>query len=339
MKLLKNIIGFFLILIIVGGIGYLGWSYFKMNGTHMGMNMTSDNNTNQNQKNNVPLNTIAIQNKDKMNQALSLINQAIDQITIDPYSQTTVPNSTNGTNQGNGTTNIYPSGNNSINIAPTGNSSTQTPAATSTGKADTNQQNKSYVYDQNALQQVHNGIFVLAQSLSYLNDLNDDLISQAAIAEPSMPTYDTYVAKYNLALQNRTKLTFAMNMLDQASTLINVNPYGSPNGYEYNVQEMRQLHQGIYKLAQGMVVLNRLKQDFMNQMVQASTQAQNTMTMGNQMSMGNNGYFSIQTIFSIILVIMLLGLIGGILGAVLSMIKKNKTEKNMETELSLEKVK
>ncbi|MCX7923092.1 MAG: hypothetical protein N3B21_13940 [Clostridia bacterium] len=367
MKVLRGLLAILLILIIVGGLGYVIWNTGLLPMNHSGMNMTPntqapDTNNSANTQmpghqnasgntgqNNVPANTTAIQNRDKLNQALSTINQAIDLISIDPYSKATLPQS-NPNNmqsgaaqgQGSGTINIYPGGNSSVNIAPNGNNTpnnTVPPANTNQGTANM-QQNQYYVFDQNKLEQLHNGIFTLAQGIMMVNQLNDDLLAQSAAVESNPPNYQTYVLRYNTALQNKTKLNSAMNLLSQASTLINVNPYASPNGYAYNKDAMAQLHQGVYKLAQGMAGLNRLNEDFTNQMAQASmivNSVVNTqmtgMTHGTSIFDNMFGNVSMTTLLNIILIVLLVGLILGVLGAIMSMFRKsvgNKSENEPE---------
>ncbi|MFZ5986448.1 MAG: hypothetical protein ACOYWZ_04890 [Bacillota bacterium] len=352
MKFLRGLLAVFLVLTIVGGLGYIVWSTV-LPMYYPGMNAAPNNqphtqapgqqnphgNTPQN---NVPLNTTAIQNRDKLSQAISTINQAIDLISIDPYSKATLPQESTaqmhpGTaqgqaSQGSGTINIFPEGNSSVNISPNGNNTPNNQTTTAnTNQGTTNmQQNQNYVFDQGKLQQLHNGIFTLAQGIMTINQLNDDLLVQSAVIEANPPNYETYVIRYNTALRNKTKLNNAMNLLSQASTLINVNPYASPNGYPYNKDAMAQLHQGVYKLAQGMAGLNGLNEDFTNQMAQAAMAAQNIIgretlgiTHGTAPLDGLFGNINLTTLFNIILIVLLAGLILGVLGAVISMLGRN----------------
>lgn len=381
MKVLRTLFATFLILIIIGGLGYIGYSVFFMGGmNHQGMNTapnTAQNTTpgtavppgntaapNQNQQpanqhggghettgggsqNTAVLNTVAVQNRDRLSQAIGTINQAMDLITIDPYSKATVPstnpnNMQQGTAQGQpghgtGTINIYPGGNSSVNIAPNGNILPNNPASSAnTNQGAVNmQQGQNFVYDQGKLQQIHNGIFTLAQGIMTINQLNDDLLAQSSMVEAVPANYQTYVARYNTALQNKTKLSNAMSLLSQASTLINVNPYASSNGYPYNTDAMAQLHQGVYKLAQGMVMLNRLNEDFTRQMAEASAQVQyianaayqnNNMNHGAMTGWGLFGNINMSTVFNLILIVMVVGLIAGILGAIFSIFRKSKPD-------------
>lgn len=191
-------------------------------------------------------------------------------------------------------------------------------------------QNNNIVYDQGKLQQLHSGIYTMAQGVLAINDLNENLLNQSMMLETNPLTYQTYVFRYNTALQNKAKLESAIELLNQISVLINVNPYASPNGYAYNSDNLKQLHEGIYKLAQGMGTLNSLKVDFTNQMSEASMQAQNRVYNTNPMDMSQEmlgtGLFrniNLSTIFNLIIIVLMIGLIAGVLGAVLKMFKKN----------------
>lgn len=330
MKVLKGLITFVLILIIVGGVGFLGWNLIYKSGMiNMGNmgdmsnmeNMTGNDNTDpnsssqmDNMQNNNFFTTQAVQNKDKLNQITTTINDAINQITIDPYSKVTLPSSTQQPmmqpTQGNTTVNIYPNGN-----AAAG--STTSPQMTTKG---------NYIYNQDKLEQLHNGIFKLAQGRMILDDLNNDLTAQSSMSEPT--DYQGYSVLYNTILQNKIKLNNALNMINEASSLLNVNPYSSGTTYEYNTEEMKNLHNGIYKLAQGLLSGTKLSEEFTNQMMNISTLANNTNSMGN-MNMGQGfslGSFNLSYIFMIILVIMIITLFISLFGAISSVLKRKVRE-------------
>ncbi len=345
MKFLKGLLATFLILVIIGGIGYIGYSYFfmDMNDNNTNMSNTSNNNqnssssgmsgmeNNQNQQQTTTsnvnsLNLIAVENRNRLNEAVNKINEAMDLITIDPYSKATVPtNSTmpNSTQQntGSGTINIYPSGNSSLNIMSsdtTGNLPTQnmnnTPA-------------NNYVYDQGKLQQLHNGIFALAQGVSTLDGLNNDLLTQSSPYNTNLSDYQALMLQYYNALQNKAKLDNAISMINQATALINVNPYASQYGYAFNADAMGQLNRGVYALAQGMAGLNELSQNFTKQMSDATTgvyslsNGSSVMDMSNGMSSGFWGNISTATIINIVLGLFVIGLFAGIIGAVFNLFK------------------
>ncbi|WP_184309784.1 hypothetical protein [Anaerosolibacter carboniphilus] len=373
MKIFRALLNTILILIIVGGLGYIAWNTYFMqymgypgtdttNQTPMAPNTDlgqTDQHAQGNQHNmtdstgnNALPNTIAIQNKDKLNQAIGTINQAIDLITIDPYSRTTMPsmdgnsmimNKSNlQSSGGTGTINIYPSGSGSVNITPSGNitPNNQMPATDTNMGAMNPTANTNFVYDQGKLQQLHTGIYTLAQGLMLMHELNDDLSLQSAMGVTDPTSYQTQITKYNLALQNKTKLNNVISMIEQASILVNVNPYGAPGGYQINMDGMGQLHQGIFKLAQGMTLLGRLNDDFTTQMMQAAQQAQTALGTSNTTPhIGSGNMFSsdflnsinISTIFSIILIVMVVSLLIGILGAIVSLFKARPRENNRIT--------
>lgn len=328
MKVLKGLITFVLILVIVGGVGFLGWNLIYKSGmSNMGNmsnmpNMTGNTNNDDtnsssqmdNMQNNNFFTTQAVQNKDKLNQITTTINDAINQITIDPYSKVTLPSSTQQPmmqpTQGNTTVNIYPNGNAAAG-SPT------SPQMTTKG---------NYVYNQDKLEQLHNGIFKLAQGRMILDDLNNDLTMQSTMSEPT--DYQGYSVLYNAILQNKIKLNNALTMINEASSLLNVNPYSSGTAYEYNTEEMKNLHNGIYKLAQGLLSGTKLNEEFTNQMVNISTLANNANSMGN-MNMGQGftlGTLNLSFIFKIILVIMIITLFIALFGAISSVFKRKVRE-------------
>ncbi|RII31837.1 hypothetical protein D2A34_26080 [Clostridium chromiireducens] len=333
MKIFKGLITFVLILIIVGGVGFLGWNLIYKSGMSNMGNMgnmsgmgnmegmtdnanTSGNTSSQmdNMQNNNFFTTQAVQNKDKLNQITTTINDAINQITIDPYSKVTLPSGTQQPMmqpaQGNTTVNIYPNGNAAAGSATS-------PQMTTKG---------NYVYNQDKLEQLHNGIFKLAQGRMILDDLNNDLTIQSTMSEPV--DYQGYSVLYNTILQNKIKLNNALSMINEASSLLNVNPYSSGTAYEYNTEEMKNLHNGIYKLAQGLLSGAKLNEEFTNQMVNISTLANNANSMGN-MNMGQGftlGTFNLSYIFKIILVIMIITLFIALFGAISSVLKRKVRE-------------
>jgi hypothetical protein len=361
-KFLKGLFTFFVILVILGGLVYIGYAVLErdifqlrvdttpnaqMEETNQdNMNMKGmDNSAQENVKPALP-NPYDAQNREKMTQAIGMIDQALELITIDPYSKATMPSSKDsmqmdsmqGQEQGNGTINIYPSDNSSVNIGPSENNTDSannevnaTDAMQGNMDSMTMNQSNNYVYDQGKLQQLHSGIFTMAQGVLAINELNDDLIEQSMMVETNPLSYQTYVLRYSTALKNKTNLENAVEMLSQASVLININPYASQNGYAYNNDSMKQLHEGIYKLAQGMALLKSLNNDFTTQMTSATLQAQN-IVYNNQISVDDMGYMgygmfeniSISTVINLVIIVLVAGLIIGILGAISSLFKKNK---------------
>ncbi|MGE5416499.1 MAG: hypothetical protein ACM3UZ_07040 [Acidobacteriota bacterium] len=344
MEILRRLLIFILVLIIVGGLGYIGYSEFYMKGMkHGSMNMTPSTTEQPKTTTTTPEtkpNATAAANRDQLQNALTTVDQAMDLITVDPYSKTTVPNSLfmpgnrNGQyNQGTGTINIYPDGNSSVNVTPpkTGTTTDQNTANTNnTGNASPN---TNYVFDENRLIRLHSAIFNLAQGRIVLDELNADLSDQAAAAEANPPDQTTWMNRYNAALQNRNKLESAIRMLNQINVLVNDNPYASPNGYQYDTSAMEQLHRGIYNLAQGMRTLNKLDQDFTNQLGQASAMIQ-TSDMSGMMSMpgmnmpssGLLAGLNMGTILTVLMVIIVMILIISILNYMMNLLRAGRVQ-------------
>jgi len=261
--------------LLVGGAFYatqMGWNwqnvtmYFSnMNGM-VGQNQHQQHEGMSSQMVASPFNTLATQNRDKLVQANTSLSQAMDLITTDPYSQITQPNKAGEAARGNvsqGNVNVTPKDSVTINIGPGGVPQSQ---------ADLVAQ-PNVVFDQSKLEQLHNGIFKFSQAMMLLQELNNDLADQSIMVEANQPNEQTYVIRYNLTLQNRTKINQVGRLLQEAMILVNVNPYAPSSGYIYNVSKMQQLHQGIAELAKSALVLNRLSEDFSQQMTQITYDA------------------------------------------------------------------
>lgn len=357
---MKVIIATVLIFIIMGGVGYIAWSFLGMpgmsmgSGTHtdsgmnsgsgmssgsrMNMDMSKSNDTNQDQttaqnqqsagQDSIKMNMLATQNREKLSEAVDTIHKALELITLDPYAKATEPNtpaSSSDTANRDTQFSVIPGGNNIIVINPSSNEKANSVTTTNpSGK---------YVYDQDKLEQLHNGIYTLSQGVLAIETLSNDLLVQETLVEANPANTETYMVRYNLALQNKTKLQNAISMLSQGITLINVNPYANPNGYQYNADAMEKLHQGIYQMAQGMALLDKLDNDFSQQMVNASMQIQNqppTMVM-NDTGSGFLGMINSSTVIQIVLIVMVIGFIGGILGAINSLFRKPSYPVNQDT--------
>ncbi|HYH01462.1 MAG TPA: hypothetical protein VEC37_00020 [Bacillota bacterium] len=330
----RHVFTFFLILIILGGLGYIGWSLLWANmnqqphtGNHTQMPSNqhqTDHNQAQTQQPDYKLSALATSNKDILNDALTTLNQSLEMITIDPYSKTTVPNLSlsdlivNRTGRGNGNINIYPNGNSTVNVNPSIN---QTQPDSDPNPVN---QNLHVVFDQNKLFQLHQRIFTLAQGIMLIEGLNEDLSNQAEMMENSPPNYTTYVTRYNLAVQNKSKLTNAINLLNQAFTIVNINPYAHPAGFQYNVSNMEQLHQGIYKLSQAMTKLNNLNARLSQQISLASQQIQQyNPALTTPLAHGTGNAWNYNSIFNILLILIVLVIIISVLVAIQRSFKSN----------------
>lgn len=337
----------FLVLVIIGGLGYVGWTLLlpgimghtqnqqdNMQNPMHNMNMNGTQGANQNKNQDMHgmqmpqaptqvKSAIALRNMENLGSSLTLINQAIDLITIDPYSRTTVPNPDlyrwmrrqQAPSPG---INIFPNGNSSVNVYPKDAQTTGNPDAGS-GMPGNDNTNTNYVFDQNKLHQLHQKIFLLAQGVISVQDLRDDLSFQASQLETSPPDYATLVQRYNQAYSNKMKLDASLRIFQDAFGLINLNPYAPPEGYQFNIQNMDSLHQGIYKLSQGLTQLSRLDKDFEAQMNDAAVQAQMLGSMGNMGNMGDMNQFNYKNLLLMVgigvLVLLIIILIARLLRA------------------------
>lgn len=316
---------FFLVImaLLVGGGFYatqMGWNWQNV-AMYFG-NMSGMGGQNQHQQHEgmssqmvaSPFNTLAAQNKDKLVQATTTLSQAMDLITTDPYSQITQPNKAGEAARGNvpqGNVNVTPKDGVTINIGPGGQAQSQADLAAQ----------PNVVFDQSKLEQLHNGIFKFSQAMMLLQELNNDLADQSIMAEANPPNEQTYIMRYNLTFQNRTKMNQVGRLLQEAMILANVNPYAPSSGYIYNVPKMQQLHQGIAELAKSALVLNRLSEDFSQQMTQIAYENRMARAQPMQgMQSGGMGTMSMNS--SWITIAAMIIIVFGIVMGVLIMIKR-----------------
>ncbi|HEY9059558.1 MAG TPA: hypothetical protein VIO64_03495 [Pseudobacteroides sp.] len=386
MKFLKGVLVVFLVTIIVGGLGFIGYmTLFTNHSGHNTATATTNNNTSQSKDtkkdtaanhtgmtqdavksqqsgNPVGLNqaNIILQNKDSLNKSLMSLNEAIRLMTVDPYASDSnseamgnmqmknssqphaTPSSQGDTKanvQANNYTNTAPTqgGNNiTVNIYPQAEANQPTPLTTSQ-QNNMVMQNMGTVYDANKMEQLHNGVYKMSLGMVLLNQLQSQLVNQAENASTStQDLIQYYTNQYNLTVQNKNKLTQAQNYINEAAGLVNINPYISSSGLVYDKERMNQIHQSVYKLAEGVASLNLLSDDLTRQSIVLSNTAQtymlNITTTGqvnhSAMSQGVfGGLFSninIQTIVNTILIIFIVGLILSILGFIFSQLKPTR---------------
>jgi len=318
MRFLRFLFLLVIMALVVGGVFYatqMGWNWQNVAMYFGNMNSMGEQSQHQqhrgmpNQMATSPFNTLAGQNRDKLVQASTSLSQAMELITTDPYSQITQPNKAGEGARGNvpqGNVNVTPKDGVTINVGPGGLSQSQ---------ADLTAQ-PNVVFDQSKLEQLHNGIFKFSQAMMLLQELNNDLADQSIMAEANPPNEQAYAIRYNLTLQNRTKINQVGRLLQEAMILANVNPYAPSSGYIYNVPKMQQLHQGIAELAKSTLVLSRLSEDFSQQMTQIAyenrmaraqpMQGMQASSMGT-MAMGSSG------ITTVAMIIIVFGIVMGIL--------------------------
>lgn len=319
MRFLRFLFFLVVVALIAGGAFYanqMGWSWQNVAMYFGNMNGMGAQNQHQqhegmsSQMATSPFNTLAAQNRDKLVQANTSLSQAIDLITTDPYSQITQPHKAGETARGSvpqGNVNVTPKEGVTINIDQ-GGSQVQS--------QDDLAAQPNVVFDQSKLEQLHNGIFKFSQAMMLLQELNNDLADQSIMAEGNMPNEQTYVIRYNLTLQNRSKINQAGRLLQEAMILVNVNPYAPSSGYIYNVPKMQQLHQGIAELAKSALVLNRLAEDFSQQMTQITYEARMARAQPMQgMQAGGMGTMSMDSgwITTVAMIVVAFGIVMGVL--------------------------
>lgn len=376
-KFFNVLIVTFLLVIIVGGVGYIGYSYLFMDHTGMkNMATTQDSQANasdsnsqsmpgmqngsnadqpaqngQNQqpsvKNSLAINQSAtiLKNKESLNTALAGLNVTIEYLTLDPYgtgemssmessNSTTVPQDSVSSGSENTTINVYPQNNNTVNVVPPNNTnSSPQPDSVS-------MQNMGTMYDAAKMEQLHKGLYNLSVGKAMLAQLDNDFISQASVTDIQDPV-QYYTSQYNLTQQNKMKLNSALNYINEAAGLVNINPYVSSQGLVYDQERMGQIHKSVFKLAESVVALNLLNDDLATQMIQLANLAQNYAYIANNTQMGHStmstglfgGIFdniSMQSIINIILILFVTGLIFGIFGFIFSLLKSPKKIRSTE---------
>lgn len=329
MRFLRFLFVLVIMALLAGGVFYatqMGWNWQNMV-TYFN-NMSGMGGQNQHQQHQQhegmpsqmaasPFNTLANQNRDKLVQATTSLSQAMDLITTDPYSQITQPNKSGEAARGNvpqGNVNVTPKDGVIINIGPGGLPQSQADLAAQ----------PNVVFDQSKLEQLHNGIFKFSQAMMLLQELNNDLADQSIMAEANPPNEQTYAIRYNLTLQNRSKINQVGRLLQEAMILANVNPYAPSSGYIYNVPKMQQLHQGIAELAKSALVLNRLSEDFSQQMTQIAYENRmaRTQPMQGMQGMQSSGMGTMSMNSSWITTAAMIIIVFGIVMGVLIMIKR-----------------
>ncbi len=320
-------------------------------------NQSNQNNNSQQSNNQLALNqaNLVLQNKDKLDKSAALINEALKLMSVDPYAP---GDSNSGMNMQHQTINepVQPaqdnasatkdSGNSTtINIYPQGNSSSNTMAPNST------MANMGTTYDSNKMDKLHSGLYKIAIGTALMDQLKSDITYQAENAAGSYKDAIQYYSnQYNLTVQNKNKLNQIMTYLNEAANLVNINPYVSTSGLVYDQDRMNQIHQSIQKLAEGVVSLNGLSDDFTKQTISLTNTVQNYVNEANQqlnnssMSMTmptSSGLFgglfdniSMATVVNIILILFVIGLVFGILGFIFSLLK-SPTQKVIKNEEKL----
>lgn len=327
MKFLKNFFVFVLIIIIVGGVGFIGYSYLFMN--HSGDSMpgmtasNSDTNTTEkatdsskssshsNQQstgNSIGLvqSNLILQNKDILDKSIADLKEAIKLMTVDPYApssnssgmgnmqmqgntQSSSTPAAQGNSQTNTTTTPAQGGNNTtINIFPSDGTNSAA-QANAPQQSNMSMQNMGTTYDQNKMEQLHSGLYKISVGMALLDQLDNHLVNQAENANVNTDNFAQYYTnQYSLTAQNKIKLNQALTYINDAVNLININPYVSSNGLVYDKDRMNLIHQSVVKFADGIVSLNQLSDDFTKQTIVFSNTVQNYINNANNSIIANN---------------------------------------------------
>lgn len=347
---LSGLVVFFLIIVILGGVGYLGFNIIKNANGMPGMNMVSDktstdagstntagndaknetanteNNSQANAQNAYKINQInqIVANREALSKAYETISSALDKMTLDPYSADTDKSSSmNDPSMDNMKSDTAASGDSqektTINIY---NDSVS-------GQESTQMQSMGQTYDAVKMQQLHSGLYKVSVGMQLLDLLQDDIAGQIEKAgvDTSSKT-EFYMNQYYKTVQNKSKLKEALTYINEAVDLININPYVDANGLVYDEERMAQLHDSIYIIAQGVVDLNRLNDNMLTQAVDIGTLAQNAYneSQQNQNNMGNmnmsaSSGLNITNIITIVLIAFVVIFIIALLGSIIKLFK------------------
>lgn len=349
----SKFLSFILVLIIIGGVGFLGYNLLLNNGgmnmnsmttggnnetdtaknsntndsssnDNMNMDESTNNNTNDAQYSTTVINVV-LQNKVNLEKTIETLNETLKLMTFDPYgvaenqqsneqNQTTneietKDVTTNETGIKDGTTiNIYPQ-----NVS---------------GQVDV-MQSMGIKYDAAKMEKLHTGLYKVSIGMQLLEQLKNNLSSQLEqasmqIINPSQYYYNQYL----ITVQNKTKLTEALTYINEAGTLLNINPYISQDGAVYDKDRMSNIHDSVYKLAQVVVDLNMISDNFSKQAITLGNETQSylnnsqSMQNMNMADTGTNifGNVSAVTVFNILMIVFvfvfiisILGYIGGLL--------------------------
>jgi hypothetical protein len=372
-KFFSKFLSFILVLIIISGVGFLGYNLLSGSG---GMNMTSMNstttgdstktdtttnsntagnstkdtmnmggsststttnsNTNDAQYSTTVINAV-LQNKDNLEKTIVALNDSLKLMTLDPYgadtkqqigtnSTTTQPQQNNGQNQTTTTNGTSTQGGTTVNIYPQNGTTNQTTAMQSMGTT----------YDTAKMEKLHTGLYKVSVGMQLLNQLKNNLSSQLeqASMEVKNPS-QYYYNQYLLTVQNKTKLTEALTNINEASSLVNINPYVSQNGAVYDKERMTNIHDSIYKLAQVVVDLNKINDNFSNQAITLGNVTQNYInnaqsTQNMNMTNTNTSFFSninMVTVFNILVIVFIIIFIVSILGFIGKLFKSTGSTK------------
>lgn len=355
---LSGLVVFILIIIILGGVGYLGFNIIKNANSMTSMNMasdtTSDTSTSETANTNFTNETTSTSsetskdaesaykisqinqimlNKAALDKAYATINSALQKMTLDPYAANSDSSSSMSDQMNSQTT--------SDTQSTTSNDSSQDSTTVNvytgsvTDQQTTLMQSMGQTYDADKMQQLHSGLYKVSVGMQLLKQLQNDIavqIEKAGVDTSSEAEF--YISQYYKTVQHKNNLDDALTYINEAVDLININPYVDGNGLVYDANRMTQLHDSIYLIAQGVVDLNKLNNDFLSQSVDLGALAQNayneaqlaiqtsTETTMN-MTTDTTSNLNVSNIISIVLIAFVVIFIIGLLGSILNLFKSS----------------
>lgn len=363
---LSGLMVFVLIIIILGGVGYLGFNIINNANGMAGMDMasdttstdtestdttstetssqsaTTDNNTSTTVVEAYKLNQInqLMLNKEAFDKAYQTLSSALEKTTLDPYSVDTDKSSSmndkmsDQSMEGKQNDNAGDSqGDTTVNVYTDSVTDQQTMQMSNMGTT----------YDADKMQQLHSGLYKVSVGMQLLKQLQNDIavqIEKASVDTSSKTEY--YMNQYYKTISNKNKLNNALSYINEAVDLININPYVDANGLVYDSERMSVLHDSIYIIAQGVVDLNKLNNDLLTQAVDLETlaqtaynetlQSQSTDSMNN-MNMTTTSGLNTSSIVTFVLILFVGVFIIGLIGSILNLFKSgNQLNSSKDTD-------
>ncbi|MDF2907606.1 MAG: hypothetical protein K0R34_2927 [Herbinix sp.] len=363
---LSGLVVFVLIIIILGGVGYLGFNIINNANGMAGMDMASDttsmekevtdtqvtdstsaetSNQDSNTKNNAStveeemykisqINQMMM-NKEAISKAYQTVSSALETMTLDPYAVDEEMNSSMSDQMDaesmegmQNDTATDAQGNTTVNIYTGDVTDQQTMQMTDMGQS----------YDADKMQQLHSGLYKVSVGMQLLKQLQNDIalqIEAASVDTGSKTEY--YMNQYYKTISNKNKLNNALTYINEAVDLININPYVDANGLVYDSERMTALHDSIYTIAQGVVDLNKIDNDLLTQAVDLGSlaqtsysealQSQSNYSMSNMNMTTPTSGINLSTLVTFALIAFVVIFLIGLIGSILNLFKSENHSK------------
>lgn len=362
-KVLKKFLISVLFILIFSGVGFVGFYYFSGSNSEMilssvglskdasssenkdsgnqsihgNMNMSEssskhtmnmEESTSKNTMNSQylsPVISAVLQNKEDLEKGLFNLKESLSLIILEPSQHiTNQANDKNVTDtqmignngqkettdtQGNIVVNVFPK--NTTNSVPTMN-------------------NMGLTYDANKMDQLHSSQYKVAVGIQLLEQLKNNLSVQLEqanldVTNPSQYYYNHYLT----TVQNKHQLTNILTYINEISTLVNINPFISPEGLVYDNEKMKQVHDGIKKLAEAVVRLNIINDNLNRQALEFSQLTQSHNQSMSSMNMNENvSNFNLINVLYILVIVFILMLLISIFGSIGSLLKSSTQKSN-----------